>query len=311
MLRKIAFAILMALNLTSLAYAENTKIPYMEFTKPAGSNSGNAYGVDFRTNTYKITTSSGVLIGDRGLSVNEAADIKVIGNANKIDFIERYRKALSVKGEATLIMKPNFEINERYNLSHGFHYSEESDYYFYYSNGYYHTDQGDLKKYWYDKTKVYDDDTAYSPENCGYGYYNTVFKGLENRGIPLITYLFRDSENTIKASQSNYLGETKEHILLNGREAYRYTYTYNENDKNRKDMYFFSPQGVFIMYAYEIRNSGVSNITGSPIPYVDWTIKVFDVVELVNKVKNKNVLNHPPVENDETNNEGFFSMGVD
>lgn len=323
-MQKILTLMTSLLLFTINGYCERPPMPYLELekpptiSKPQRLEQGDTV-IEYTVKEANITSSnSGFLLGDIGCSIEEAADITVIGPVNTIPGLEHYRNILSVKGSSSLVLQRNETSYLRYLENTTEFYAKPNKSYFCFSNGRYYADQQPDCKIWYLKNTVYSTNSVL--KGCSirasqiYTLDGNTLDGLDKIGIPCIRALYGDSISDPNITYS------MDKVLINGNEAFRYTIekdvraigaiTDNPVDHLRM-MYFFDLNGRFTKFATE-HTLGSGN--GSPKKRTKgnmyYTTNVYDVLHISTTIEDEMIFYRYPTPKGERPENYIYFFGI-
>lgn len=291
----------------ALGSAQNNEYntPYSELKILEESSSGIYEDKSYNARTYrKIISTGSIIVSHNIITLDEAANIKVIKQYSGKSLLDKYRNYLSVKKDSYAILSRDNEVAEKYYYTLGSSPSGNGVIEFAFSNGQYYTSQNGMSPFIIKGGYIYDGNMKIKLSNATYGPAQTSFKNIADIGIPIFRYLYKDSKATNKdvACQS-------EVITIKGKTCYRYTFVSNPtNNQQLMDMYFFNQEGRLIKYGYEYSHIYQTNNNGTPSYRKSNDIALYDIIDLKNSVPNKNIFKLS--KDDKFEPDGYFTLDL-
>lgn len=289
-LKTLGTVLLLMSTLTTTCYAKNWILPQLVIHVPLGvSVSSNG---EISSIMQDITSKgTGFKLGDEGAPLDRVAEIRVLGAWSGADFISSQRSNFTIHGDSYLVLKIDEEVDRRNSFERGTNSGRSKELrLFGFSNGNYFSKQPgtDLR---FNNGVLTLRNERMDPDQIYYGLssHNISFVGIEKRGIPVVGYLYGDSEATDEARTGKILAEAPQLVMVKGQNFCRYTFTRNlpEVQGHYKDMYFFTMDGKLAKYGYEVLECN----NGRKIK--EWNVALFDVQEYSTYIPDKSCFINP------------------
>ena len=284
-------ASLFLLPTIALAQINHYKTPYSELKILEDTNSGTFNGENFKTRTYKIITSSnGAIVSNNIISLDEAANIKVIKPYTGQNLVTRYQNILSIKQDSYAVLARDNEVAKKYYYTLGSSPQDESIIKFAFSNGQYYTLQNTKNAFITKDGYIYDGNMKIKLENACFGPAQTSFEHISDLGIPIFTYLYKDSNVSKEFDSDETISSNADIVTVDGELCIRYTFVKRlEGNKNMKDMYFFDEKGNLSKYGYEYTNTYESRQNGTLVHKQSNEIALYDSLEFKTFIPDKKI----------------------
>ena len=267
-MKALAVLLLLASFFTSVCHADSLITPHLEVHVPLAAFSRNGMtSVKERI----ISKGTGFKIGEKGVPLNEAAGIIVQGVWDGADFVSAYRQRFDINQDSFLVIKQDKEVAERDYYERAYDANPEiSVDEFGFSNGNYYTKQrnGSID------VRIHNGIFTQSNMrmNLDQVYYNPdSFVGIEKRGIPIVSYLYNNSEGTNNVNEGKVKAEVPEVVVIKNQKFCKYAFSKNLKNRNGRftEMYFFTMEGNLAKYGRE-----VMEITEKSR---EWAVSLYDV----------------------------------
>lgn len=284
-MKAFAISILLASMFTSSCYADGLISPNLEIHVPL-----TAFSRDGMTSVKEriVSKGTGFKLGEKGVPLNEAAGIIVQGVWEGTDFVAMYRQQFNINKDSYLVIKKDKEVAERDYYERGYDAVPKiSVDIFGFSNGNYFTKQGDGLIDVRINNGVFTQDSMRM--NLDQAYYGSnSFVGIEKRGIPIVSYLYNNSDGTYNVNDGKVRVEKPEVVLIQNQKFCRYAFTRNLKNGNGKftDIYFFTMDGKLAKYGRE-----VMELTGNSR---EWNVSLYDVQTFSTQIPDKSCFLNPP-----------------
>ncbi len=291
-LKTLGISFLLTSMLAATCHAGDLILPQLEIHVPL-SVSVSSDGEIESVMQDILSKGKGFKLGDEGAPLDKVADITVLGAWSGADIISAQRSKLTIHGDSYLVMKIDEEVEKRDSFERGLNPGCSKDLsIFGFSNGNYFTKQcGTMYdvRYYNGVFTQRNDRMELNQVNYGHGPCTVSFVGIEKRGIPVIGYLYSDSEAADEVRTGIIRVEAPQLVMIKGKKYCRYAFTRNltEVDGHSTDMYFFTLDGNLAKYGYEtLEYHKDRNIR-------EWNTALYDVHELSTYIPDKSCFINP------------------
>ncbi|MBR4907616.1 MAG: hypothetical protein IKZ43_01185 [Acidaminococcaceae bacterium] len=266
----------------SVCYAESLITPHLEIHVPLAAFSRNGItSVKERI----ISKGTGFKLGEKGVPLNEAAGILLQGVWNGTDFVALYRQKFDIHQDSYLVIKKDKKVAERDYYERGYDavpiVSVDE---FGFSNGNYYTKQGDgLINVRINNGVFTQDSMRMNLDQAFYG--SESFVGIEKRGIPIVSYLYNNSEGTNRVKEGKVQVAIPEIVLINNQKLCKYAFTKKIKNGKFTESYFFTMDGNLVKYGREIMEINGNNR--------EWQVSLYDIQTFSTQIPDKGSFINP------------------